>query len=470
MTRAIVSLFAGMLIVATVATLGVSGAAFTGQTANPSNSAATLLVQPPSGTSASSVAGGSVNVSWAATPTSPGAGHLLSYLVLRGPLGGPYSQIATVSATALSYTDTPASDGTYSYVVQAQVSGTGAFTSVNSTAATAYSDRTPPIVAVSYPASGGSYTTSTWSGAISGTATDATSGIAAASSICLTITSPAGLTWNGAGFVSGSNCVAASSYDGSTGSWTYAFGVGSFPADGTYAVRAQATDRVGNAGTSATSTFTYATAKRGWTYLAAGAPATRLSSGTMSVPVPSGSTNDLLLLVEVNRANQQITTPAGWTLLADQATGAPSQLRFTVWWKPAGTETSVSLSVNTNSNGTSAWVVRYASPDGTAPVLATASVRQGLAAASTTMTPSPDVTTNAANATVISLASIRAGNTLSLASGSSFTAQVSTTSSIGTGLGVADLLVPTAGSTPASPTWSQSGTPAQWAWATAAFN
>ena len=53
--------------------------------------------------------------------------------------------------------------------------------------------------------------------------------------------------------------------------------------------------------------------------------------------------NDPLLLVEVNGADRSIATPSGWTLLADQATMNPAQLRFTIWWKLAAGETSVSL-------------------------------------------------------------------------------------------------------------------------------
>lgn len=458
------------LVSMTLVGVATSGAAFTRQTTNPSNSTSTLLVQPPGGVSASSGAGGAVSMSWTATPTSPGVGHILSYLVLRAPAGGTYSQIASTDASTLTYTDTPAVDGTYSYVVRAQVSGTGAFTSVNSIAGTAYSDRTAPSVAVSYPVSGGNYTGNTWGGTISGTATDATSGISGASSICVTITTQTGLTWNGSAFVNGSSCVSVSSYNASTGSWTYAFAAASFPANASYMVAARATDNVGNVGTSSTNTFSYAASQGGWTYVATGAPASRSSSGTLTVPVPSGSTNDLLLLIEVNSANQQISTPTGWTLLADQGTNSPSQFRFTVWWKAAGSETSVALSVHTNGSGTTAWVARYTRAAGTAPVLAGTSVQQGVAATGSSMTPTSDLTTNGSDATVISLVSVRAANALSLSTARGFSSEFATTTAQGTALALGDLFVAASGTTVASPTWSQGGTPAQWAWATAAFD
>jgi hypothetical protein len=205
-------------------------------------------------------------------------------------------------------------------------------------------------------------------------------------------------------------------------------------------------------------------------YFGTGTAASRITSGPMTVNYPANTTtNDLLLLTEINGANQNITTPSGWTLLADQATNSPSQFRFTVWYKLAAAETSVSLSVNTILSGASAWVTAYRRPS-TSPVpsLATATVRQGVSGAVSTMTPAPDVTTNANDATAISIVAIRAANTLSLGTPRNFTQQLAATNS-SKGLGFADISVPTSGTAPPSPTWSQSGTAAQWAWATAAF-
>src|SRR5205814_7487220 len=116
---------------------------FTGTSTNPTNHLNTMNVQPPaSQNTATSAAAGVVNLSWTATSTAPGTGHSLAYLVLRGPVGGPYSQIA--STTLLSYSDTPSSDGTYEYVIEARVTGGGSFTSGNSAAKIGVSDRTAP--------------------------------------------------------------------------------------------------------------------------------------------------------------------------------------------------------------------------------------------------------------------------------------------------------------------------------------
>ncbi len=135
----------------TVAVAGIwsadTGASFTASSTNPGNDVGTLAVQPPAAQSAPvSVAGGVVNLSWTATPTAPGVGHTLAYLVLRGPVGGPYTQVGTTSA--LSYTDTPPADGTYEYVIRAQVAGGGSFTSANGAARTGVSDATAPSMSI----------------------------------------------------------------------------------------------------------------------------------------------------------------------------------------------------------------------------------------------------------------------------------------------------------------------------------
>ena len=135
------------LVLVGLASSSSTGATFTGTSTNLTNHVNTLNVQPPaSHTATTSSAAGIVNLSWTATPTSPGTGHTLSYVVLRGPVGGPSAQVATTSS--LSYSDTPASDGTYEYVIEARVTGGGSFTSGDSAARTGVSDRTAPTKAI----------------------------------------------------------------------------------------------------------------------------------------------------------------------------------------------------------------------------------------------------------------------------------------------------------------------------------
>ena len=127
---------------------GETGASFTSSTVNPANNVATMLVQvPASQNNTTSAAAGLVTLSWAATPTAPGAGHTLTYNVLRGPVGGPYALIGNTSG--LTFNDTPSSDGTYQYVIQAKVTGGGTFTSGNSAAKNGLSDRTAPVISIS---------------------------------------------------------------------------------------------------------------------------------------------------------------------------------------------------------------------------------------------------------------------------------------------------------------------------------
>jgi hypothetical protein len=140
------------VFMATVALAGTTahqtGATFTGSTVNPANNVATMLVQiPASQNNATSAAAGVVTLSWTATPTAPGAGHTLTYNVLRGPVGGPYNLIG--NTVALTYSDTPNSDGTYEYVIQAKITGGGTFTSGNSAAKSGLSDRTAPAISIS---------------------------------------------------------------------------------------------------------------------------------------------------------------------------------------------------------------------------------------------------------------------------------------------------------------------------------
>lgn len=146
--RLLVVAFVVFVTIALAAAVSVNTAAsYTATTTNPNNHANTLVVQPPASQNAtSSAAGGVVNLSWTATPTAPGSGHTLTYLVLRGPAGGPYTQIASTSS--LTYSDTPPSDGTYGYVIEARVTGGGSFTSAATPQQTGLSDRTAPAMSI----------------------------------------------------------------------------------------------------------------------------------------------------------------------------------------------------------------------------------------------------------------------------------------------------------------------------------
>lgn len=231
---------------------------------------------------------------------------------------------------------------------------------------------------------------------------------------------------------------------------------------------------VGDCG-AAGSTVTIATAPL--SYTAVGAPTSTTSNGSATVNYPAGTVvNDLLILVEINADGGNTSTPSGWTLLANQSTNTPSNFGIRVWTRLSAGETSVNLGFKSGAGGSTAWVTRYTRSSGYPPnpTTATAAVRSGVSAASSTLTPSPNLTTSAANARVISIVAIRSLNAVSLTSPQSFGLRsVRTATPIG-GAGVtvavSDTLQTSAGSTPVSPTWTQSGTAAQWAWATIAWS
>jgi hypothetical protein len=80
--------------------------------------------------------------------------------------------------------------------------------------------------------------------------------------------------------------------------------------------------------------------------------------------------------------------------------------------------------------------------------------------------------TSGSNAAVISIVAMSAANSPTLSTPRRFTQRISqnlTPGSGSLGLGVADTTVAVAGGSTASPTWTQSGTPRDWIYATLAF-
>jgi len=136
-------LAAAFVVLVSTAIIGFSagntGASFTGTTTNPNQSWATSNVAAPASETATSAAAGQIDLSWPAT-TTPANGHTVTYLVFRGGV-----QIASTSG--LTYSDTPASDGTYTYYIQTKIAqGSGFFTSGNSPSQSPLSDRTAPTM------------------------------------------------------------------------------------------------------------------------------------------------------------------------------------------------------------------------------------------------------------------------------------------------------------------------------------
>lgn len=134
---------AALVVLVSTAIVGFStgntGASFTASTTNPNQSWATSNVAAPASETATSAIAGRIDLSWPAT-TTPANGHTVTYLVFRGGV-----QIASTSG--LTYSDTPPSDGTYTYTVQTKIAqGAGFFTSGNSPSQSPKSDRTAPTM------------------------------------------------------------------------------------------------------------------------------------------------------------------------------------------------------------------------------------------------------------------------------------------------------------------------------------
>jgi hypothetical protein len=167
-------------------------------------------------------------------------------------------------------------------------------------------DRTAPTVALTFPAAAGSYGTASWNAGctstVCGIAADAGSGLASAK---VSIRQGTGNYWNGTAFASASEVLNTAT---GTASWALPFAAASFPADGSYTVRALVTD---NAGLTATASRTF----------------------TMDVtaPVPTGSAlsdGDGLatpkvdeLKVTFSESLQVSTICSSWSGTADQTLG-----------------------------------------------------------------------------------------------------------------------------------------------------
>lgn len=115
-------------------------------------------------------------------------------------------------------------------------------------------DRTAPTVTITFPTAGGAFTSASWNAGCAsrtcGTAADPGGSVA---SIAVSIRQGSGNYWNGTSFASASEIFLPAT---GTTSWTLAFAGANFPTDGSYTVRAVATDAGGTtATTSATLTM-----------------------------------------------------------------------------------------------------------------------------------------------------------------------------------------------------------------------
>jgi hypothetical protein len=237
----------------------------TSDSSNPAQAAADTLptgATPAAPTTAPSSNSNSVVVAFtqASTTTGHTAIPASDYSLRRYPAAGGtgVNTAASCSGTGtITCTESSVPDGKWMYT-DTPTYGTNWVGVESAKSAAVTVDTTPPTVSVTIPAQSGVYNAAAWNGLapISGSASDATSGIAAASSINLIITQAAtGATWTGSSFATGTTYVHPTSYSGSA--WAYSFPTTDFPADGTYSVGVKATDAAGNTSAVSTNTFTY---------------------------------------------------------------------------------------------------------------------------------------------------------------------------------------------------------------------
>jgi hypothetical protein len=161
-----IALVLALVVVAGLVRVPTTIAAFAGLTSSPGNRFAFLEVQPAS-QNAPSASGGTVQLSWNASPTA--STEAVSYEIMRSPAGaGAFVQVGSTSG--LGHSDTPP-DGTYDYRIRTVVS---TFTRDSGTR-TVLSDATAPTAATGLAAATGSANGTidlAWTGG-----TDATSGV-----------------------------------------------------------------------------------------------------------------------------------------------------------------------------------------------------------------------------------------------------------------------------------------------------
>ena len=198
----------------------------------------------------------------------------------RSPAGaGTWVNVGAADTTApysVSFDTTAVTDGLYD--VRAVATDVAGNTATSAAVGNRRVDNTAPSSTISFPAASATYGAAAWNAGCGtsgfcGTHSDGGSGI---QSVQVSIRQGSGNYWNGTGFSSASEVWNAAGLAG--GSWSYAFAVASFPADGSYTVRVRATDAAANVETPASRTFT----------IDATAPQTTINSSPAD---PSGSTD-----------------------------------------------------------------------------------------------------------------------------------------------------------------------------------
>ena len=170
---------------------------------------------------------------------------------------GPWTNVGAVDTTApysVSFDTTSVADGLYDFRAIGE-DGAGNVT-YSALLTNRRIDNTAPGSTTSFPVAATTNSAATWNAGcatsgLCGTQSDGGSGV---QGVGVSIQQGSGNYWNGTDFSSATEVWNAATLAG--GNWSLAFPAGSFPADGSYTVRARATDIAGNAEAPSTRTFT----------------------------------------------------------------------------------------------------------------------------------------------------------------------------------------------------------------------
>ncbi len=170
--------------------------------------------------------------------------------------GTPLWQTATIGAAGTwGFPFAPPADGSYALLAKS-VDRVGNASAVTETPFSQHGDTTPPTIAISFPATGGSYSPTTFlsgcstpSGDVCGTAADAAEPGSGVDHVQASIQRSDGAWWNGSAFAAGGQLWLPA--QGTPTAWNLPF----IPADGSYTVFARAFDHAGNASAVAQAAF-----------------------------------------------------------------------------------------------------------------------------------------------------------------------------------------------------------------------
>ncbi|MFZ1879374.1 MAG: Ig-like domain-containing protein [Gaiellaceae bacterium] len=330
------------------------------------------LLNPPTAVVATATAGsGTVPVGWTASSTGGAAAEPQGYFVLRysGSTPSPAcgsSPSSLITGTACNDSGVP--DGTYTYSVVARYHSWAAESAHSTPSTTVVNDATAPTATISFPGSG-PYRAATWgagcnvspfntANSICGTADDPGPTPMHVGSVQVSIQSTSGATmgkyWDGLSFASVfENRLTANG----TSRWILGFPASSL-SDGSYTVRAYATDNAANTQTTATSqAFTSDTTAPSVTLTS---PASNSFIGT-TTPGFSGSctTGDRSVTVTVRQGATTMQVATASCDAGSYSVGASPPLAAGGYTAEAAQTDAVG---NTGSSGATTFTVDTAAP------------------------------------------------------------------------------------------------------------